>query len=188
MENENIFDLAAVKLLYETTKSEYENEHSRTSIIDSKTSISLPIIATYFLALVQMNDFKQIMSVEISSFYILVQTGILFVTYLISLVFAFVAVINMVRVILTKDYDVIKPIDMYEKGFLQNNVIVLYFELIKLYVTATTHNKSKNDARIPLYKKGWLFTVISISIFTIYTIMHNLKYGGWFICLKNQRE
>lgn len=178
METESKFNLEAVKLLYETTKTEYENEHSRTSIIDSKTSISLPIIATYFLALVQMNDFKQIMSVEISAFYILVQTGILFITYIISLVFAFFAVINMVRVILAKDYKVIKPIDLYENGFLQNNVLVLYFELIDLYITATTHNKSKNDERIPLYKKGWLFSVISLSIFTIYIIIHNLIFGG----------
>ena len=50
----------SVELLLKTSKSEYENEHNRTSIIDSKTNISLPIISAFFLALIQLNDYKAI--------------------------------------------------------------------------------------------------------------------------------
>ncbi len=36
------FNKKTVELLPETAKAEYDNEHNRTSIIDSKTNIFLP--------------------------------------------------------------------------------------------------------------------------------------------------
>ena len=61
-------DDQAVEVLLSTAKSEYENEHNRTSVIDSKTSIALPIVSAYFLALAPMNDFKSIFDVKIEKF------------------------------------------------------------------------------------------------------------------------
>lgn len=42
------FNVRSVELLLETAKSEYDNKHNRTSIIDSKTNISLSIISAFF--------------------------------------------------------------------------------------------------------------------------------------------
>ena len=53
---ENEFEIDSVELLLETAKSEYDSEHNRSTIIDTKTGISLPIIAAYFIALAQMNE------------------------------------------------------------------------------------------------------------------------------------
>ena len=64
-EPDTVFNERTVDLLLSTAKSEYENEHNRTSIIDSKTNISLPIISAFFLAFVQLNDYKTIF--ELSS-------------------------------------------------------------------------------------------------------------------------
>ena len=45
------FNDDSISLLLDVAKHEYDNEHNRTSVIDTKTSIALPIISAYFLAL-----------------------------------------------------------------------------------------------------------------------------------------
>lgn len=41
-------DFQSSEILFEIVKSEYQNEFNRTSVIDTKVGITLPIIATYF--------------------------------------------------------------------------------------------------------------------------------------------
>lgn len=167
------FNDESVELLLSTAKSEYENEHSRTSVIDSKTSIALPIISAYFLALAQINDFKTIFNVHIEKFIDVIIPAISFLTYGGSLILSFVAVMIMVRVVTTRDYNTIKPIDLYDEDYLKNKKTILEIKLIQLYIEATQNNKTENDLRIPLYKKGWLLTTISIVLFVVYVIVKN---------------
>lgn len=147
------FNDESVELLLSTAKSEYENEHSRTSVIDSKTSIALPIISAYFLALAQMNDFKTIFNVHIDKFIDVIIPAISFLTYVGSLILSFVAVMMMVKVVTTRDYNTIKPIDLYDEDYLKNKKTALEIKLIQLYIEATQNNKTENDLRIPLYKR-----------------------------------
>ncbi len=167
------FNDESVELLLSTAKSEYENEHSRTSVIDSKTSIALPIISAYFLALAQMNDFKTIFNVHIEKFADIIIPAISLLTYGGSLILSFIAVMMMVKVVTTRDYNTIKPIDLYDEDYLKNKKTALEIKLIQLYIEATQNNKLENDSRIPLYKKGWLLTTISIVLFVIYVIIKN---------------
>lgn len=167
------FNDEAVELLLSTAKSEYENEHNRTSIIDSKTSIALPIISAYFLALAQMNDYRTIFNIHIDKFADSIIPTISLLTYTVSLILSFIAVLMMVKVVITRDYNTIKPIDLYDEDYLKNKKTALEIKLIQLYIEATQNNKSENDLRIPLYKKGWLFTTISIVLFVIYIIVKN---------------
>lgn len=168
----------SISLFLETAKSEYEIEHNRTSIIDSKTSIALPIISAYFLALAEMNDFRNIFKIEIANFSDSILPSCLFITYTAALILTLIAVIMLAKVIMTRDYNVIKPQDIYGTDYITNDVRVLSLKLIDLYITATLHNKEKNDSRIPLYRRSWLFTAISIILFTIYIIIHNTMFGG----------
>jgi len=167
------FNDESVELLLSTAKNEYENEHSRTSVIDSKTSIALPIISAYFLALAQMNDFKTIFNVHIEKFVDIIIPAISLLTYGGSLILSFIAVMMMVKVVTTRDYNTIKPIDLYDEDYLKNKKTALEIKLIQLYIEATQNNKLENDSRIPLYKKGWLLTTISIVLFVIYVIIKN---------------
>lgn len=167
------FNAESIDLLLITAKSEYENEHSRTSIIDSKTSIALPIISAYFLALAQMNNFTEIFAIKIKNFSDLIIPSITLVTYAISLILAFVAVVEMVRVISTHKYQAIKPADLYDENYLKNEKIYLQFKLTQLYINASQCNKQENDSRVPLYKRGWQFTTISIVFFVIFVISKN---------------
>lgn len=162
-----------VKVLLDTAKSEYSNEHNRTSVIDSKTSIALPIISTYCLALAQMNDYKAIFTTEIKSFKDLLIPSCLFLTFTISLLLTLISVIMMVKVIKMRDYYVIKVEDLYDNDYFQEEPLFLSIKLIELYIEATELNKSGNDNRIPLYKKGWVLTVVSIVLFVTYVIVKN---------------
>lgn len=166
-------DDQAVEVLLSTAKSEYENEHNRTSVIDSKTSIALPIISAYFLALAPMNDFKSIFDVKIEKFVDVIIPAVTLLTYVGSLALAFVAVVMMVKVVTTREYNTIKTADLYDEDFLKHKKIALEIKLIQLYIEATQNNKAENDSRIPLYKKGWLLTTISIVLFVAYVIVKN---------------
>ena len=166
-------DDQAVEVLLSTAKSEYENEHNRTSVIDSKTSIALPIISAYFLALAPMNDFKSIFDVKIEKFVDVIIPAVTLLAYVGSLALAFVAVVMMVKVVTTREYNTIKTADLYDEDFLKHKKIALEIKLIQLYIEATQNNKAENDSRIPLYKKGWLLTTISIVLFVAYVIVKN---------------
>lgn len=166
-------DDQAVEVLLSTAKSEYENEHNRTSVIDSKTSIALPIISAYFLALAPMNDFKSIFDVKIEKFVDVIIPAVTLLTYVGSLALAFVAVMMMAKVVTTREYNTIKIADLYDEDFLKHKKIALEIKLIQLYIEATQNNKAENDSRIPLYKKGWLLTTISIVLFVAYVIVKN---------------
>ena len=166
-------DDQSVEVLLSTAKSEYENEHNRTYVIDSKTSIALPIISAYFLALAPMNDFKSIFDVKIEKFVDVIIPAVTLLTYVGSLALAFVAVVMMVKVVTTREYNTIKTADLYDEDFLKHKKIALEIKLIQLYIEATQNNKAENDSRIPLYKKGWLLTTISIVLFVAYVIVKN---------------
>ena len=171
---ENVkYNTNSTGLLLETAKSEYDNEHNRTSVIDSKTSIALPIISTYFLALAQMNDYKTIFTFNINSFKDLIIPILMFLTYTSSLALELIAVIMLAKVISMKDYNTIKVQDLYDNDYLAEEPIFLTIKLTNLYIEATNFNRKSNDLRVPLYKKGWLLTVVSIVLFVIYIIIKN---------------
>lgn len=57
-------DFQSSEILFEIVKSEYQNEFNRTSVIDTKVGITLPIIATYFFLVLQFKSIKQIFWVK----------------------------------------------------------------------------------------------------------------------------
>lgn len=167
------FKLESVELLLETAKSEYESEHNRTTIIDTKIGISLPIISAYFIALAQMNNYKAIFAFSVSSFWDIIIPSILFVSYTSSLILSLISVLLMVSVIITREYNTLKPIDLYDEDYLKNDRLFLCVELLSLYIQATVKNKSQNNKRIPLYRKSWALSIVSILLFVVFVIISN---------------
>ena len=113
------FKSESVEILLETAKTEYDSEHNRTTIIDTKIGISLPIITAYFIALAEMNDYKSIFAFSISSFWDTIIPALLLLTYSISLLMSLISVIMMISVIITREYYSIKPIDLYNNDYLK---------------------------------------------------------------------
>ena len=168
------FNGKSVELLMNVAESEYGNEHNRTSIIDNKTSIVLPIVSAYSLTIAQMNDYTNIFSSNITSFANLLAPGLLFVTYTTSLVLALIAVVLLVIVISTKDYCNISPSDLYDEDYLKEESVFLRTELTNLYISASKFNKNVNDKRIKKYRLSWKLTIVSIIIFVVYIIANNV--------------
>lgn len=173
MEQNNNFNIESIKLLLDTSKSEYENEHNRTSIIDSKTSIALPIISAYFFTVAQMNDYKSLFNIKLESFSDFIFPAFLFSIYSVSLILALISVIKMIIVIATRQYYTIKPSDLYTEDFLKNGELFLAVQLTRLYIEATEKNKEKNSKRIPLYKNSWICVTLSIIVYVIYLFIKN---------------
>ena len=75
----------SVNLLREAAQNEYCNAHDRTRTKDSKAGIALPIIATYFLALAQMNDYCAINAFPITGFGSALVPATIFTAYTVAL-------------------------------------------------------------------------------------------------------
>lgn len=56
MENE---DFQSSEILLEMARAEYQNEFSRTSVIDTKVGITLPIVVTYFFLVLQFESIRE---------------------------------------------------------------------------------------------------------------------------------
>lgn len=52
--------LQSGEVLLEIAKSEYQNEFNRSSVLDTKIGIALPIIATYFFLILQYKSVRQL--------------------------------------------------------------------------------------------------------------------------------
>ena len=165
------FNKETVELLLETAKAEYDNEHNRTSIIDSKTNISLPIISAFFLALIQLNDYKAIFKLPTTTFLQWILPAILFFSYSCALVFGLISVFLMTRVILTKEYKTIKIQDLYDEDYLKKISVFLSIKLINLYCESTLHNKLQNDQRVMWYRHSWFLMFITLTLYLIYIIV-----------------
>lgn len=165
------FNHNAIVLLMDIAKEEYSNELSRTTTIDNKTNISLPIISAYFFMLAQSTEYRTLFDIPIDSFDDLIAPTIFLLLYISSLVLSFFACIEMIKVIFFKKYITINVEDLYNDDFLKRDSTVLATNLIDLYTQAISHNKTQNDSRIKLYKIGWILAVLSISLFVMYTLL-----------------
>lgn len=59
--------LQSGEVLLEITKSEYQNEFNRASVLDTKIGITLPVIATYFFLLLQFDSVKKLFLAKTNS-------------------------------------------------------------------------------------------------------------------------
>ncbi len=165
------FNKETVELLLETAKAEYDNEHNRTSIIDSKTNISLPIISAFFLALIQLNDYKAIFKLPTTTFLQWLLPATLFFSYTVALVLGLISVLLMTRVILTKEYAVLKISDLYDEDYLKTPRIFFSIELIRLYCISNNENKEQNDIRVKWYRRSWTLMFITLALYLVYIIV-----------------
>lgn len=60
-------DYESSEILLEIAKAEYQNGFSRTSVIDTKVGITLPIIATYFFLVLQYESVRSIFTKQLDT-------------------------------------------------------------------------------------------------------------------------
>ena len=166
----------SVTLLLSTSKAEYDNEHRRTGIIDTKVSISLPIVSAFELALVQINNFKVIFALPSSTFLLWIKPAVLFFSYVGALVLGLVSVCLMAKVIMTREYKTLKIRDLYDEDILKEECQSFQVWLINLYCESTEHNKKENDIRANMDRKGWKYVFFATISFIAYSIFFNLFF------------
>ena len=164
------FKKQSVQLLLSTAKDAYDNEQSRTSAIDTKASIALPIVSAFFLALVQMNDCKVIWNLK--SHWLIPAS--LLLLYIASLLLGASSVFFLARVIHTRDYKSLKIRDLYDENYLKNSSTAFSIQIIKLYCESSEYNKQQNDLRAKWYNWGWNLVLLSVLCFVGYTVLHNI--------------
>ena len=103
--------LQSGEVLLEIAKSEYQNEFNRSSVLDTKIGIALPIIATYFFLILQYKSVRQLFitnpdCTNIMTLILSVCIPIIFVAAIIS---AAIALIYLFRAIVTHSYQTIDP-------------------------------------------------------------------------------
>ncbi|MBP3489068.1 MAG: hypothetical protein J6K53_11795 [Roseburia sp.] len=154
------------KLLMDLAIEEYQNEHNRTSVIDTKINIALPIIATYvFLVLDRMNisDYGNqiknngIMNTEL-------QIGLLILIVL----FAIVSMVFMFMTIKTNEYTILKVEDFYKPEYMALEEEMFCGAIIKYIIIASKQNKAVNDSRIKQYKMGLVMVGVSFLFYIFY--------------------
>lgn len=173
MATENKINAESIELLRSAAQNEYSNEHERTTTMDSKAGIALPIISAYFLALAQMNDYKSISYIPLTNFLSVFLPAMIIISYTAALILAFVAVIWMTRVVFTREYATLNLQNLYTDDYIKNDSIVLSIKFLELYFAAIEHNRGENNTRVKLYQHSWVFTFISVICFVVYIILKN---------------
>ena len=170
---ENTEDIKSVELLYAIAQNEYSNEHERTNVIHSKAGIALPILSAYFLAVIQMNDYKSMLAIMVKDFWSSLTAASLFLSYTVSAAFALVSVVYMAKVVFAKGYMRMDPENLYTTDNLTLDHQEFIGKLMKIYFNAIEFNINVNNSRMKGYKKSWIYTFFSVLCFVVYIVLKN---------------
>ncbi len=159
------------QILLEISKSEYENEKNRTSIIDSKTNITITLLSVLFVAITQILNLKKIFEFEIKNFADAVLPAVLFVTIMGSIIIALISLICFLKVIFTKTYFTVDSQYFYDVEKLKYEPTMYAIAVSQFYIEATNTNKAANDKRIREYKCGMILLIVSIVLYAVYAVV-----------------
>lgn len=159
------------EVLYDISKSEYENEKKRTSILDSKINIVVSLTSVFFVAITQVLNLKKIFSINITSFSDVILPAILFLTIISSMVVSFISLFFFLKAIFTKEYKEIDPKYFYDINKLKKEKELYTITVAHFYIEATMVNKKENDNRVIIYQKGLKLLIVSIFLFSLYMLL-----------------
>lgn len=165
--------LQSGQALLEIAKSEYQNEFNRTSVLDTKIGIALPIIATYFFLVLQFDNMKLLLLSNIDCTN--VATVLLFVSkpliFLGTIISASFALIYLFRAIITHSYQTIDPRYFNDSNTMSQPEHIFSGVMVTYYIKAIEHNRNTNDKRVRLYRRGWISTMVSLGLFVAYILL-----------------
>ena len=162
----------SAEILFEIARSEYQNEFNRTSVIGSKVGVTLPIIATYFFLVLQFDSIKEILFNEFNTenIFSVLWSVLIPLIYLAVIICAGISLIYLFRAIIAQSYHTIGPGYFNDKEKMSQPQKVFSAVMVTFYVEATAYNRSANNRRITMYKRGWSFALISLFLFVCYVV------------------
>ncbi len=170
-ENNTYDNFESGELYLSIAKSEYENEHTRTQVIDTKISITLATVTAYFLLIPQFINPRDIMYTQVNTVLEALLPTLQIIWMVLSLVMALLSIIWLMRIINTHTYKVIDTKEFSDPECIKEQKGMYAAAIASYYVKATNYNSSVNDRRIPIYQHAIIFAVISICLFVLYIIL-----------------
>ena len=168
-------EFQAGPLFLDIVRAEYQNERQRTSTIDSKVGITLPIVATYFFLVLQYTDIKKIFQnpVEIESVASVLYSVLPPILYLTTLVFAGFALFFLFRVISMHAYATVNVQYYNTPETIDHSPERFAAGIVDIFIEATMESSETNDLRTKLYKRGWRYALISLAFFVLYIFFNH---------------
>lgn len=165
-------EFASAEILLDIAKSEYQNEFNRTSVIDSKVGVTLPVIATYFFLVLQFVSIKDffLAKPDMKNVAAMIWSFCRPLIYIAAMVCVGIALLNLFRAIIAQAYHTIDPNSFNDKKTMSYSRKEFSAVMVTYYIEATTFNRSTNDLRIAMYKRGWSFALISLLLFVFYVV------------------
>lgn len=172
------FDSASVQTLYDTAKDEYNNERERSSTIDTKASIALPVLSAFFLAVANECDYSALLQLPIGTLPELLSALFLFLVYTSALACSTTATVYAVRAIYPRSYMTLSSEYFYDEALLKEPAETIRIGITAKLIEATQNNKEQNDKRMSLYSKGWIWGSVSAAAFVLYNVIYNIVTKG----------
>lgn len=165
--------LPAAPVLLEIARAEYQNERTRTSTIDAKTGITLPIIATYFFLVLQYTDIKKefLSPIDMQNIAAVLYSVLPPLCYLASLVFSAISLLYLFRTITMQEYEAINPEHFRQTEMLEETKERFSAAIIRPFIESTNKNHEVNSRRCRFYVLGWRYALISLAIFIVYVFL-----------------
>ena len=92
--------------------------------------------------------------------------------YIATIVCAAIALIYLFRAIITQSYQTVDPRSFNDKEKMSHPKEVFSAVMVTYYIRALEHNLFTNDKRVRLYKRGWIFAMISLGLFVCYICLN----------------
>ena len=158
-------------------QKEYESEKKRAAALDSKIALSLPVISAYFFLLAQDKNIQELCAVAWNLENSPETTGIFFrlALYFVAVLTAFCSLLWMIHATWTHHFQEIDIAQSYTAKALSMPPELFSARIAKYYLTKIEQNQKANGITSNEYQLGWIFGILSLICFLLYTVMTQIS-------------
>ena len=156
---------------------EYESEKERAAALDSKIALSLPVISAYFFLLAQDTHIRELCAVAWNLENSPETTGIfsMIALYFVAVLTAFCSLLLMIHATWTHHFQEIDIAQSYTAKALSMPTELFSARIAKYYLTKIEQNQKANGITSNEYQLGWIFGILSLICFLLYTVMTQIS-------------
>lgn len=167
-------EIESVQALFELANNEYEHEQNRISSIDTKVSITLPIVSALLLAVAAQCQIAQIIAIPDTACWTVVRCILLFLSYVGALALSSVSLIWTVQCVWPRQYLTLEVGYFYDEQIINESPNVIRSMATNKLIEAINRNKQVNETRMKKYAKGCNSAAIAIGCYVVYSILSSL--------------
>ena len=153
-------------------RKEYESEKEHAAALDSKIAFSLPVISAYFFLLAQDTNIRELLqsSRSLDSYMDNADFSML-ALYFVAVLTALCSLLWMVHATWTHHFQELDIAQSYTAKVMSMPKELFSARIAKYYLTKIEQNKLENKITSNEYQLGWIFGIISLICFLLYTVV-----------------